>query len=1386
MTTASSARFQTVFRPSSFHFRADGLLAGLGLAEHFQDKRTLNKITSPDMKTRSTPVFAKRLLPTAALALAATFFFSLPAEAKNTTLAQWDFNTTNSTNVIKPSSGTNPTGVILGYGQGNPPALPSSIIYTGSMVDPGLTINGTIYNRALTVNPPLTSNTTNTVGVKFSTPTTGMGAGEAVQISFSQTIGFRSSRYWQILVSTNGINGTYSVPGNGTGSSFSGTISGFNSANASISGTANVTVSPTGFIDFRTINGNSLQPAVTNTGTQFTAPLAAGFVNNITITLPTGQGYENNANFAFAIVGAFDPAYLGSNGSVGYVSSFAGTNSTDSVNGYNRSLASGGSMRLDLVTISSVSQGPVASITATPSSLGNFSASAGTASASQSFTVNGTAITGNITATAPAGFEISTNNSSFSSSLQLVPTGGNVTATTVHTRISASASTGSLSGTLTLDSTGATTQNVTLSGTVLIPTLSFSTASLTDFAAQSGSVSAVQSFTVNGSDFAAPLIVTAPVGFEVSTDNSTYSPSLSIPQSGSNIPSTILYTRLASTAPLGIVSGNLTLTNIGISTQSVALSGIVMGYTTSSAASLGGFAAQIGKASTVQSFTVAGVGFTAPLAVTAPAGFEVSTDNSTFSPSLTIGFRGSIIESVYGGNFSIASGKIWYQGNGQEFPNSSAFAALKTDGSVVTWGLDYAGGNSTEVAGNLTSNVTAVYSTSSAFAALKTNGSVVTWGNAYAGGDSTEVAGNLTSEVTAVYSNEQAFAALKTDGSVVTWGNSFSGGDSSALAGNLSSNVTAVYSNQSAFAARKTDGSVVAWGDASSGGNFSISSVDESWTPINTPAYGNLTSNVTAVHSTARAFAALRTDGSVATWGSAYDGGDSTEVAGNLTSNVTAVYSNFYAFAALKTDGSVVTWGSAYYGGDSTAVASSLTSNVTAVYSTPHAFAALKSNGSVVTWGASSAGGNSAAVAANLTSNVTAVYSASYAFAALKTDGSVVTWGDAANGGNSTAVAASLASNVTAVYSTENAFAALKTDGSVVTWGDGSGGGNSTAVASNLSSNVMAVYSTKQAFAALKTDGSVVTWGGPFEGGSDGPANISVNFIPATTLYTRLASTAPSGAVSGNLTLASSGVTTQTVALSGSVASASSLATLASMPTSSSIRTTTATLGGEVTADGGAAITARGVVYSLTATDSDPQVGVSGVTNLPATGTTGVFSVNATALTPGAAYSFKAYATNSAGTSYSAAGTFTALRPVEGWRLSNFGDVANSGTGANAASPAGDGIPNLVKYALCLDPAQWGGLPQPEIGNNRLKMSFQRDPARSDITITVEGTSDLVNAPWVPVATSLAGGAFSGNGSVSETPLQGGLQQVEVSDSVDTLTDPRRRFLRIRATLPAD
>jgi hypothetical protein len=166
-------------------------------------------------------------------------------------------------------------------------------------------------------------------------------------------VGFRSSRYWQLLVSTSGTSGPFLVPTGGTGSSKSQFVDGLTSGTAAISGTATVNVSSSGVVDFRTIDGNWLSQSVTTTGT-LTAPLAAGFVDGISYTLPTGLGYENNANFAFALVGLWDPSLSATSGTTGLVSSFAGTDSTNLTSGYNRNQGSGGSMRLDLMTVSAV------------------------------------------------------------------------------------------------------------------------------------------------------------------------------------------------------------------------------------------------------------------------------------------------------------------------------------------------------------------------------------------------------------------------------------------------------------------------------------------------------------------------------------------------------------------------------------------------------------------------------------------------------------------------------------------------------------------------------------------------------------------------------------------------------------------------------------------------------------------------------------------------------------------------------------------------------------------------------------------------------------------------------------------------------------------------
>jgi hypothetical protein len=299
------------------------------------------------------PLTSVALLPRVA-GLAFVVVSLVRVASAETTIAQWNFNDrTSSETFNQPSSGTIMSGSSFGFGQSNPAIPFASVLETGSPIDPGTVISGTNYNLSHAVNPPLLTAADGTVGIGYYTPTTGMAAGQPVKISWSQTVGFRSSRYWQLLVSTTGTAGPFSAPTGGTGSSITQFVTGYNSGTSTINGTATVNVSTTGLIDFRTIDGNWLAQSVTTTGT-IPSPLVAGFVDNISYTLPLGQGFENNAEFAFAIVGLWDPNLTATSGTTGLVSSFAGTDSTNLTNGYNRSVASGGGMRIDMMTVSAV------------------------------------------------------------------------------------------------------------------------------------------------------------------------------------------------------------------------------------------------------------------------------------------------------------------------------------------------------------------------------------------------------------------------------------------------------------------------------------------------------------------------------------------------------------------------------------------------------------------------------------------------------------------------------------------------------------------------------------------------------------------------------------------------------------------------------------------------------------------------------------------------------------------------------------------------------------------------------------------------------------------------------------------------------------------------
>jgi hypothetical protein len=115
-------------------------------------------------------------------------------------------------------------------------------------------------------------------------------------------------------------------------------------------------------------------------------------------------------------------------------------------------------------------------------------------------------------------------------------------------------------------------------------------------------------------------------------------------------------------------------------------------------------------------------------------------------------------------------------------------------------------------------------------------------------------------------------------------------------------------------------------------------------------------------------------------------------------------------------------------------------------------------------------------------------------------------------------------------------------------------------------------------------------------------------------------------------------------------------ATTATVTTSSisGIAAATATGGGNVTNDGGATVTARGVVWS---TSHDPTVtSNAGITSNGAG--MGVFTSNLTGLSPATTYFVRAYATNSVGTAYGAEVEFSTIPSI----LTVSGLVINAGT----------------------------------------------------------------------------------------------------------------------------
>lgn len=183
-----------------------------------------------------------------------------------------------------------------------------------------------------------------------------------------------------------------------------------------------------------------------------------------------------------------------------------------------------------------------------------------------------------------------------SAGANLTTTGGSVDITTTAGTV----------GTVIDNNNGTYSATLTSSNTVTTATLSFAvngttatganstatvafisssittTASLSSFSTCLNSASTAQSFTVSASGLSANLIITPPIGYEVSSlQGGGYASSLTITPTAGSVSSTSVWVRLTG-ASAGSFNGNISCTSTGTNTQTIAITGSV------SAASVGG------------------------------------------------------------------------------------------------------------------------------------------------------------------------------------------------------------------------------------------------------------------------------------------------------------------------------------------------------------------------------------------------------------------------------------------------------------------------------------------------------------------------------------------------------------------------------------------------------------------------------------------------------------------------------------------------------------------------------------------------------------------------------------------------------------------------------
>ncbi|MCG6915786.1 hypothetical protein LJE86_17925, partial [bacterium BMS3Abin03] len=312
-------------------------------------------------------------------------------------------------------------------------------------------------------------------------------ADDVDNISFSHTTGTGTNRLMLVGVSFNDFSGTNSV--SSITFSYGATELSFTEVETAENSTARKSAiwslldPPSGQVGTVTVTFNSavnygIVAGVANfAGVDLTTPVetsnsATGNSSAQSVTLSGLTGDE--LVFDNVFLGGSSPVQnliIGSSQTEQWSSTVANTRGATSIEQatgnsvtMSWSTSSSGQWAIAAVAINPAPTGPMIIITGTP--LNHFSSQPGIPSTEQGYTVSGNNLTNDITITPPTDFEISTGTGgSFlaTNPITLTQSGGSVVATTIYVRFKSS-TLGTSSGNITHTSTGATQQDVAVSG----------------------------------------------------------------------------------------------------------------------------------------------------------------------------------------------------------------------------------------------------------------------------------------------------------------------------------------------------------------------------------------------------------------------------------------------------------------------------------------------------------------------------------------------------------------------------------------------------------------------------------------------------------------------------------------------------------------------------------------------------------------------------------------------------------------------------------------------------------------------------------------------------------------------------------------------------------